>query len=141
MDGKRVSDLCLLAGRFAICRLPADDAVPAWAAGGPFSSITRTSDELSIVCAEGLAPAGSPGEGGWRVFQVAGPLDFSLTGILAAIASPLAKAGVSIFAVSTFLTDYILVKEENLASAVEALRTAGHSVVGASPRSARGSGK
>jgi hypothetical protein len=131
MDGKRVSDLCLLARRFAICRLPADDAVPAWATGAPFSSVTRTPDELSIVCVEGLAPAGTPGESGWRIFQVVGPLDFSLTGILASIATPLANAGVSIFAVSTFDTDYILVKEENLARAVEALRAAGHSVFGA----------
>ena len=136
-----MSDLCLLAGRFAICRLPADDAVPAWATGGPFSSITRTPGELSIVCAEGRAPAGTPGEDGWRIFQVAGPLDFSLTGILAGIATPLAKAGVSIFTVSTFLTDYILVKEENLAKAEEALGAAGHSVFGVSPGSVNGGSK
>jgi hypothetical protein len=127
-----VSDLRLLPGRFAVCRLPAGDAVPAWWgalwARGSFSSVTRAPGELSIVCAEGLAPEGTKCEGGWRIFQVAGPLDFSLTGILAAIATPLAHAGVSIFAVSTFDTDYILVKQENLAKAVDALRAAGHSV-------------
>jgi hypothetical protein len=123
-----VSDLDLLPGRFAVCRLPADADVPAWARGGPFNSITRTSDELSVVCAEGLAPEGTRCENGWRVFQVAGPLEFSLTGVLSAIAAPLASAGVSIFAISTFDSDYVLVKEENLAKAVEALRAAGHRV-------------
>jgi len=81
------------------------------------------------VCAEGLAPEGTKCESGWRIFQVAGPLEFSLTGILAAIAAPLANAGVSIFAISTFDTDYVLVKEENLARAVEALRGAGQHVL------------
>ena len=123
-----MSDLALLPGRFAVCQLPADEAVPAWATGGPFSSVTRTPGELSIVCAEGLAPEGARCEGGWRIFQVAGPLDFSLTGILAAIATPLAGAGVSIFAVSTFDTDYVLVREEKLAKAVEVLGAAGHKV-------------
>jgi hypothetical protein len=123
-----VSDLRLLPDRFAVCRLAADSAVPAWEAGGVLSSITRTPDELSVVCAEGLAPEGTRCDGGWRIFQVAGPLDFSLTGVLAAIAGPLADAGVSVFALSTFDTDYVMVKEENLAKAVEALRAAGHRI-------------
>jgi hypothetical protein len=123
-----VSDLHLLPGQVAICRLAPDADIPTWAGGGPFSSITRTSDELSIVCAEGLAPEGVRCEDGWRAFQVAGPVEFSLTGVLAAIATPLAGAGVSIFVISTFDTDYVLVKEENLAKAVEALRAAGHRV-------------
>jgi len=123
-----VSDLRLLRHRFAVCRLAADADAPAWAAGGIFSSITRTPGELSVVCAEGLAPEGTRCEGGWRIFEVAGPLDFSLTGVLAAIAAPLAHAGVSIFAISTFDTDYVMVKDENLAKAGEALRAAGHGV-------------
>jgi uncharacterized protein len=126
LAGKRVSDLHLLPGRYSVCRLAADAEVPAWAAGGAFSSVTRTGDELSVVCATDLAPEGTRCEGGWRIFQVAGPLDFSLTGVLAAIAAPLADAGVSIFAISTFDTDYVLVKEENLAKAVDALRAVGH---------------
>jgi hypothetical protein len=118
-----VNDLRLLPGRFEICRLPADAAVPA-----AFFSVTRTADELSVVCAEGLAPQDAPCERGWCMLRVAGPLDFSLTGVLAAIAGPLAAAGVSLFAVSTFDTDYVLVKEENVAKAVGALTAAGHRV-------------
>jgi len=123
-----MSDLRLLPHRAAVCRLAADEAVPAWATAGPFSSVTRTPGELSVVCTGDLVPEGARCERGWRVFEVAGPLEFSLTGILAAIATPLAHAGVSIFAVSTFDTDYVLVKEENLAKAVDALRAAGHTV-------------
>jgi len=123
-----VSELRLMPGRFAVCRLAADARVPAWATHGDFSSVTRTPDEVSVVCAEELAPEGAKCERGWRVLQVAGPLEFSLTGVLAAIAAPLADAGVSIFAISTFDTDYILVKDENLARAVDVLRAVGHRV-------------
>jgi hypothetical protein len=126
-----VSRLRLLPGRFAVCRLAADEAVPAWADGGAFSSVTRTPEELSVVCAEERAPAGAKCERGWHILQVAGPLEFALTGILAAIAAPLARAGVSVFTISTFDTDYVLVKEENRAKAVEALQAAGHNVSGA----------
>jgi hypothetical protein len=118
-----VSELRVLPGRSAICRLAADAAVPA-----SFFSVTRTPDELSIVCLEAEASKGAKAENGWRTLQVIGPLEFSLTGILAAIAAPLAAAGVSIFAISTFDTDYVLVKEENLAKAVDTLRAAGHRV-------------
>jgi hypothetical protein len=123
VDGKRVSALRLLPHRYAVCRLAADADVPA-----AFFSVTRTPDELSVVCAEEDVPEDTKSEGGWRIFQVAGPLEFSLTGVLAAIAAPLASASVSIFAISTFDTDYVLVKEENLARAVQALRGAGHRV-------------
>ena len=117
----------MLPDRLAVYRLPAADAIPLWA-GGAFVSVTRTVDELSVVCAEGLAPAGTTCQPGWRIFQVEGPLDFSLTGILSAIASPLATAGVSIFAISTFDTDYIMVPDAELANAIDALRAAGHEV-------------
>jgi hypothetical protein len=128
VDGKRVSELRLLPGRYAVCRLEADAGVPAWVGTGPFVSVTRTDGELSVVCAEEFVPDGTNCENGWRIFQVAGPLEFSLTGVLAAIAAPLADAGVSIFAISTFDTDYVLVKEESLAKAAEALGGAGHEV-------------
>ena len=119
-----MSELRVLAGRYAICRLAPDTEAPA-----RYFSVTRTPEELSVVCAESDVPAGAPCEPGWCVLQVAGPLDFNLTGVLAAIAVPLAQAGVSIFALSTFDTDYVLVKDENLERALEALRTAGHGVV------------
>jgi uncharacterized protein len=120
-----MSVLRLLPGRYAACRLAADADVPTWASGS-FCSVTRTPDELSVVCAEDLIAEGTKCEGGLRVFQVVGPLEFSLTGVLSSIAGPLAAAGVSIFAIATFDTDYVLVKEENLAKAEDSLRAAGH---------------
>jgi len=118
-----VSELRVLPGRYAVCRMAPDAAVPT-----SFFSATRTADELSIVCLEAQAPDNGKSERGWRALQTIGPLEFSLTGILAAIAAPLAAAGVSIFAISTFDTDYVLVKEESLAKSVEALTAAGHRV-------------
>ncbi len=106
-------------------------------ADGLFFSITRTADEVSIVCPEKDAPEGARVESGWRVMKVEGPLGFSLVGILASISAPLADAGVSIFAVSTFDTDYVLVKEASLEEAVSALEGAGHSVaISGKPRNA-----
>lgn len=113
--------LYLLEGRFAICRLDAHEKTPSWALrGAEFTSITRTADELSVVCAEELAPKRVKRESGWRMFKIEGPLDFALTGILAAVAKPLADAGVSIFVVSTYATDYLMVREENVKKAARA---------------------
>jgi hypothetical protein len=121
--------LRLLEGRVSVCRLDPAEPIPAWVlAGGGFASITRAAGELSVVCAEDAVPAGTTCESGWRIFQVEGPLDFSLTGILASVAQPLADAGVSIFAVSTYDTDHVLVKEEDVQRAVRALTAAGHRV-------------
>jgi len=118
--------LTILPEALAVCRLAAGDAFPAWLPPHGFVSVTRTSDELSIVCPQDAVPPGVPCEPGWCALAVAGPLDFGLTGILASIATPLAEAGISIFAISTFDTDYVLVKAERLDDAVEALRRAGH---------------
>ncbi len=126
----RIINLRLLASRFAICRLDPARPVPDSAWRGEFTSITRTADELSIVCAEEAAPKDVTCEAGWRAFRVEGRLDFSLTGVLASVATPLAEAGVSIFAVSTYDTDYVLVKEESLESAVRVLTAAGHRLTG-----------
>lgn len=120
--------LTILDGAFAVCRLGRDDDIPAWAQVGGFVSITRTADELSIVCPLGAAPDGVKREGDWRCLKVEGPLDFSLVGILSALATPLAKAGVSIFAVSTYDTDYLMVKETTLEKAIQVLTQAGHQV-------------
>lgn len=122
--------LTLLLGQFAICRLPAGSPLPEWAARGALSSVTWTADETSVVCDQASVPAGVQADISWRALKVAGPMDFSLTGVLLSIAKPLADAGIGIFAVSTFDTDYVLVKEASLDAAVEALTTFGHTVVG-----------
>ncbi len=120
--------LSVLPEEFGICRLDSAAEIPGWAISGPFFSITRTREELSIVCPAASIPEGSVAERGWRCLKVHGPLDFSQTGILASLAEPLAKAGLSIFAVSTYDTDYLLVKANELQKAVQALRQAGHRV-------------
>jgi hypothetical protein len=121
--------LTVIESRLAVCRLPAGSDLPAWAAGaGGFSSITRTADELSIVCGSDAVPADLPQEGPWRAFKVQGPLVMTLVGVVAAIADPLRDAGIAIFAISTYDTDYVLVHEPDLAAAVEALTAAGHVV-------------
>jgi hypothetical protein len=117
--------LSLLAGTFIICRLEPGAVIPEWAGPGPFISITRTEDELSIVCAEANVPKDVKSECGWRCLKVEGPLDLSLTGVLASLTRPLAEARVNIFAISTYDTDYLLVKEEKLARAKEALIQSG----------------
>ena len=116
-----------LPGVYAICRLPAESPVPPWAAG-VFSSITRSASELSIVCGAADVPPAVQAERGYRGLAVRGPLDFSLVGIVAALASPLAAASVSIFVVSTYDTDYLFVREAELERATAALRGAGHAV-------------
>ncbi|KPL88418.1 ACT domain-containing protein [Ardenticatena maritima] len=127
--------LSLLPHVLGVCRLDAESAIPAWATQDAFFSITRTADELSIVCPAALIPAGVTAETGWRCLKVHGPLDFSLVGVLRSIAEPLAQAGISIFAISTYDTDYVLVQADALPRAIEALRRAGHRVNEAGARS------
>lgn len=123
-------DLTLLPDALAVCRLPAGTAAPAWLDGEVFVSVTRTPEETSVVCRAAIVPAGVRAEVGWRALRVAGPLDFALTGVLLALLAPLAAAGVSVFALSTFDTDYVLVREAALDGALAALRAAGHRVDG-----------
>lgn len=119
-----------MADRLAVRRYPSDTPVPAWLASASFYSVTRTPDEVSVVCDARLGGAdGAKVEVDWRAFRVAGKLDFTLTGILASIAVPLAEAGVSIFAVSTFDTDYVLVKEAQWSLARKTLAAAGFELV------------
>jgi hypothetical protein len=96
--------------------------------GGGFASVTRTAHELSLVCAESAVPQGIQCEPGWRIFKIEGPLDFALTGILASVAQPLAEAGISIFTISTYDTDYVMVQERDVEKAAHALAAAGHRV-------------
>lgn len=122
--------VCLseMIGLFAVCRLDATEAVPDWATRASFYSVTHTSDELSVVCLQAQVPADVRCEKGWRGLKVEGPLDFGLVGILASIAAPLAAARISIFALATFDTDYILVKEEQYERAIATLAASGHTV-------------
>ena len=118
----------LLPTPLAVCRLSADAELPTWISG-EFQSITRTPDELSVVCSAKEVPEEVQAERGWRGLRVAGTLEFHLTGILASLASPLAEAGISIFALSTFDTDYLLVKEDVLEPALQTLEAEGHEIL------------
>src|SRR2546427_8509479 len=121
-------ELTLLPERFAISRLAADAPIPQWATQGPFFSLTRTGEELSAVTEVSLVPPGVQSQPGWRVLKVHGPFVLSEIGVLSALAAPLAEAKISLFAVSTFDTDYLLVACEALLAAVAALEHAGHTV-------------
>jgi uncharacterized protein len=120
--------LDVLPGRLAVCRLDPDAPI-ALAPARPLSALVRRAGELTVVCAEDAAPPGGRVQGGWRALEVAGPFHLTaVTGVLAALAGALAAAGVSVFAVSTFDTDVLLVQEQVLDDAVAALRAAGHEV-------------
>jgi hypothetical protein len=116
--------LRLLDGELAIVRLPPDAAIPWWLnfSAEPLVSITRTAHELSIICPAGAVPVAVPSEPGWRAFTVEGKLEFSAVGVLSAILNPLAEAGISILSISTFDTDYVLVRTAILEEATAALR-------------------
>ena len=115
---------------YAVVHLEPDADIPDWLRGGHFWSVTRSESELSIVCREEDVPADASAERGWCALELAGPLYFSLTGVVAALVTPLAEAEVPIFVLSTFETDYLLVRERDLRRSVEALTKAGHSVDG-----------
>lgn len=118
--------------RYSIARLPPDSETPSWAIASTFYFISKTADELSIVCEERLVPPETKCESGWRLLRIQGTLDFGLTGVLASIAAPLAKAQVSIFAISTFDTDYFLVRERDIEIARAALLEAGFQILSSS---------
>jgi uncharacterized protein len=123
---RRALKFSRMPGQFAVCRLPPDAPLPGWAESGAFSSVTRTKDELSVVCAANSVPEEHQPKSPWVCFKIEGPFSFSEVGILASAIGPLAEKGVPIFAISTFDTDYVLVGEEHAGSAVQALRDAGH---------------
>lgn len=120
--------LTLLADTFNLHRFAPDAEIPASALEGSFFAIMRTADELSLVLPDSVEIESDRHEAGWAGFKVEGPLEFELVGILAGIASALAKAGVPIFALSTFDTDYILVKREQVETAKETLLSAGYQI-------------
>jgi uncharacterized protein len=117
-----------------VCRLAAGAPIPSWATEGEFFCVARTRDEVSVVCSEEVCPDGAPeqtGDGikvehGWVALKLEGPFPFAMTGVLAAVLSPLAEGKIPIFAISTFDTDYVLLKATDLEGARQALRAAGH---------------
>ncbi|MBN4080767.1 ACT domain-containing protein [Caldithrix abyssi] len=125
---KKALTLSVLPDEFAVCRLRPDDDIPDWGYNQVFCSITRAADELSVICLTKDVPTYVHAERNWRVLKVEGPLDFSLTGILACLAGPLADAKLSIFAISTFNTDYMLIRAGALERAVAVLQDEGHTV-------------
>ncbi|MBL0402941.1 ACT domain-containing protein [Microvirga aerilata] len=118
-------DLFLLEETYAVCRLPAGRAVKA-PLPGPFSLLVQAPEETTLVCSVDQAPPEAETDAGWRCFRIEQSFDFSIPGILASVLDPLARAGIGIFATSTFSTDYVLVKEPDTSRAVEALQAAGH---------------
>jgi hypothetical protein len=132
--------LSLLDGLWAVCRLHSESALPAWAEGGSFFSATRTPEELSVVCEEAAVPDGVKAEKGWAALKLHGPVPFEASGILSSLTAPLAEAGIPVFALSTFATDYLFVKTDRFPEAAAAWRRAGVEVRGkadpsTSPRS------
>ncbi len=132
MTSRHSLTLSVLDDRLAVCRLAPlnpGESQPVWASAGELFSITQTVDELSVVCDEDTVPNGVTSELGWRCLKAHGPFEFSMVGVLASLTGPLADAGISIFALSTYDTDYLLVKEENLESAIEVLSERGHTIL------------
>jgi uncharacterized protein len=128
MTTYRRLELTLLPLRLAVSRLAVDAPLPAWATQGSLLSVTRTSDELSIVAEESVTPAGLQTQPGWRALKVHGPFAFSEIGVISALASPLAESKISMFVLSTFDTDYLLIASGNLAAAIAVLEQAGHTI-------------
>lgn len=129
--------LTLLPGRYAVCRFAADAPPPAWLfhSGARLWSLTRTPDELSVVCDEDdLPPSVERRETGWRALRIAGPIPFEETGVIAGVTAPLGAAGVPVFVISTFDTDLVLVKESALGAARAAWTASGIEVA---PEAAR----
>lgn len=121
--------LSLLKDKFGVCRLNSNECIPSWGTRSEFFSITKTLDELSIVCSEEYIPKDIKCEREWKALKIEGPLDFSLIGILSKISRLLAKEGISIFAISTYDTDYILVKENHIENAVSVLSNNKYNVI------------
>ena len=119
--------ISILPVRLAVCRLGPHDDIPEWVQG-TFTSVTRTAEELSILCDDDAVPEDVRAERGWQALKVEGPIPFEMTGVAAALVAPLAEARISVVLLATFDTDYLLLKEEVFARGVEILRAAGHEI-------------
>ena len=118
---EKILTMKLLKEKYGVCRLNKNELIPEWAQNSDFFSITKTCDELSIVCSQNDIPNDIQCEKDWKILKIEGPLDFSLIGILASISTILAQKGISIFALSTYDTDYILVKNKDIRNAIDSL--------------------
>lgn len=126
----RQLSLLILDDTFAVCKLTPEATIPAKVMTGGFYSVTRTKDELSIVCSDSVLPDGVVSEQGWRGLRVDGSMAFTEIGVLASLVAPLAAAGISVFAISTFDTDYLFVKETDWHDTLAQLKLAGHAILG-----------
>ena len=120
--------LTVLPAEFGICRLDSSAEIPSWIAGCSTYFLAKTPDELSVLCPVRFIPKAISVSGGWRCMRVHGPMDFDQIGVLSSLTGPLAEAGISILAISTYNTDYLLVKMEMLQKAINVLEKAGHRV-------------
>ena len=118
----------ILPETYAVCRLDPAAGVPVWAGSGPFTSVTRTAEELSVICPETVVPADTLRAAGWRCLKLEGPFDFNVTGLVASFSIALARAAISIVVVCTYDTDYLLVRQTDLERAAATLVEIGHSV-------------
>lgn len=118
-----------LTGPYAIVRLAPDSPVPDWATKGEFTSITRSADELSIVCPADNLPRDVDSPHHWICLKLEGPFPFELTGVLLSFIEPLSRNDIPIFAISTYDTDYVLIQEDHAGNAMDILREAGHELV------------
>ena len=125
---QRKLKLSLLKNKYAICTLPNTAPIPDWALTEILISITRTDKELTIVCKQDMIPSELQSDINWRCFKIDGSFDLNQTGVISSISSPLADAGISIYVISTYDTDYFLVQDQNLQKAISTLSNSGHSI-------------
>lgn len=121
--------LKLLKDKYSVCRLNKNDEIPKWIFQEEFFSITKTDEELSVVCLQDKIKENIKCEKDWRILKIEGPLDFSLIGILSKISTLMANNDISIFAISTYDTDYILIKEESINKAIEVLENNNYNII------------
>ena len=120
--------LSLLPGEYAVCKLEPERDIPEWITYNTFWSVTKTQDEMSIVCPQNQVPKDVKAESEWRILEVEGPLDFSMTGVVNCLTKPLTDSKISVFILSTYLTDYLLIRSKDIKTAIEVLRAQGHKI-------------
>lgn len=120
--------LTVVPGQYSVAHMPSDSTIPGWVQQGEFWSVSHTRFELSLVCQSQFVPFDVTAEPDWTLLRLEGPFEFSLVGILTSVLDPLRDAGVSILAISTHDTDYVLVKEIQFTTALQALETSGHQI-------------